>query len=276
MAHRRLRAAASAVALIAAVVALAPVQMLMLRLGRPSAETIPLRFHRLALRIVGMRVRVIGAPASARPLLIASNHCSWLDIPVLGSVCRMCFVAKSEIADWPVFGQLAKLQRSIFVDRSRRTATAAVNRQMAERMAAGQPVVLFAEGTSSDGNRVLPFRTALLGATRNALAASGEAAVVWVQPVSIAYTHRNGLPLGRLGRPFVAWYGDMGFPRHLWSILRDGAIDATVTFGEPIAAEQATDRKRLAATIEREVRRLTNAALLGRPEEPARPAEDVA
>ncbi|MFL1874740.1 lysophospholipid acyltransferase family protein [Hansschlegelia beijingensis] len=276
MAHRRLRAAASAVALIAAVAALAPVQMLMLRLGRPEAETIPLRFHRLALRIVGMRVRVIGAPASARPLLIASNHCSWLDIPVLGSICRMSFVAKSEIADWPVFGQLAKLQRSIFVDRSRRTATAAVNRQMAERMAAGQPVVLFAEGTSSDGNRVLPFRTALLGATQNALQASGEAAVVWVQPVSIAYTHRNGLPLGRLGRPFVAWYGDMGFPRHLWSILRDGAIDATVTFGEPIAAEQATDRKRLAATIEREVRRLTNAALLGRPEEPARPPEDVA
>jgi len=276
LAHRRLRAAASVVALIATVVTLAPVQMLMLRLGRPSAETIPLRFHRLALRIVGMRVRVIGAPAGARPLLIASNHSSWLDIPVLGSVCEMCFVAKSEIADWPVFGWLAKLQRSIFVDRSRRSATGSVNRRMAERMAAGQPVVLFAEGTSSDGNRVLPFRTALLGATQNALLAGGEAAAVWVQPVSIAYTHRNGLPLGRLGRPFVAWYGDMGFPQHLWSILRDGAIDATVTFGEPIAADPTTDRKRLAAVVEREVRRLTNAALLGRPDAQVRSPDDAA
>lgn len=269
MARRPFRAVLSACALVPVVIALTPVQLFHLWRGSEKAQDLPLWFHRYAMRVVGVKVKVIGAPSDARPLLIAANHASWLDIPVLGSVCPMSFVAKSEIAGWPVFGWLARLQRTIFVDRARRTHTAQVNQEMAERMIAGSPVVLFAEGTSSDGNRVLAFRTSLLGAARAAIASSGGDSVA-VQPVSVAYTHRNGLPLGRLGRPFVAWYGDMAFGRHLWSILRDGAIDATVTFGETMRADAATDRKRLAGDAEREVRRLTTNALLGRT------AEDVA
>jgi 1-acyl-sn-glycerol-3-phosphate acyltransferase len=257
----------AALALAPAIAVGVPVQWLALKLGSRHARTIPMLFHRYAIAVVGVRVRVIGAPAPQRPLLLAANHASWLDIPVVGAVCPLCFVAKSEIGSWPVFGTLARLQRSIFVDRSRRTATGTVSREMAARLAAGEPVVLFAEGTSSDGNRVLPFRTALLGATREAVAAGGEA--VSVQPVSVAYTHRNGLPLGRMGRPFVAWYGDMEFVSHLWTILMDGAIDATVTFGEPVRAEAGADRKRLAIELEREVRRLTTEALLGRAGEAA-------
>lgn len=271
--RRPFRAVVSALTLIPAVIVLAPFQAVFVRMNSPLAQTLPLRFHRFAIAVVGVRVTVVGAPSEARPLLIAANHASWLDVSVLGSVCRMSFVAKSEIADWPVFGSLAKLQRTIFVDRARRSATADVNSEMAARMIAGSPVVLFAEGTSSDGNRVLPFRTSLLGAARAAIAASGGDSVA-VQPVSVAYTHRNGLPLGRLGRPFVAWYGDMTFPRHLWSILRDGAIDATVTFGDVMTADAATDRKRLAGEAEREVRRLTTNALLGR--KPADVAEQEA
>ncbi|HEY0293040.1 MAG TPA: lysophospholipid acyltransferase family protein [Hansschlegelia sp.] len=262
MARRPLRAAAAALALIPFVAIGGSVQLALLKLGRPT-QAIPLAFHRFALRAIGVRVRVIGRPAEARPLLMAANHASWLDIPVLGSTGPLSFVAKSEIAGWPVFGVMAKLQRTIFVDRSRRSATGAVNRAMAERMAAGEPVVLFAEGTSSDGNRVLPFRTALLGAAQGAILAAGGASVA-VQPVSIAYTHRNGLPLGRLGRPFVAWYGDMSFAGHLMALLANGAVDVTVAFGEPLRADAVTDRKRLAVLVEREVRRMTNAALLGR------------
>lgn len=267
MVRRPFRAVVSALALVPVVIVGGVMQYALIRFGRQGAQTIPLMFHRLALKVVDVRVTVVGAPSAARPLLMASNHSSWLDIPVLGSIAKMSFVAKSEIAEWPVFGTLAKLQRSIFVDRSRRTATASVNRQMADRMVAGEPVVLFAEGTSSDGNRVLPFRTALLGAAQAAIVRTGGGSVA-VQPVSVAYTHRNGLPLGRLGRPFVAWYGDMTFVSHLWSILTDGAIDATVTFGEPVTIDVRTDRKQLAPMIEREVRRLTTNALLGRPAEP--------
>lgn len=261
--RRPIRAALSAAVLLPTIAALAPFQLLFLRFNSPLAQALPLQVHRFAMWVVGVRVKVVGELSADRPLLIAANHASWLDISVLGSVCPMSFVAKSEIASWPLFGWLAKMQRTIFVDRARRTATAAVNDEMAQRMISGSPVVLFAEGTSSDGNRVLTFRTSLLGAARAAIAAGGGESVS-VQPVSVAYTHRNGLPLGRLGRPFVAWYGDMTFPRHLWSILRDGAIDATVTFGETMRADAATDRKRLAVEAEREVRRLTTNALLGR------------
>lgn len=267
--RRPIRAALSAAVLLPTIAVLAPFQLLFLRFNSPLAQRLPLRVHRFAIWVIGAKVKVVGELSAERPLLIAANHASWLDISVLGSVCPMSFVAKSEIAGWPLFGWLAKMQRTIFVDRARRTATAAVNDEMAQRMISGSPVVLFAEGTSSDGNRVLTFRTSLLGAARAAIAAGGGESVS-VQPVSVAYTHRNGLPLGRLGRPFVAWYGDMTFPRHLWSILRDGAIDATVTFGETMRADAATDRKRLAVEAEKEVRRLTTNALLGR-----RP-EDVA
>ncbi|MET0313654.1 MAG: lysophospholipid acyltransferase family protein [Hansschlegelia sp.] len=260
---RLVRAVAATLAMIPFVAIVGPLQLVMLKLKVPFAPFVPLIFHRFALRAIGVRVTVIGSPSSQRPLLIASNHSSWIDILALGSVMRLSFVAKSEIAAWPVFGWMAKLQRTIFVDRSRKTATAAVNREMAERMASGEPVVLFAEGTSSDGNRVLPFRSALLGAVQGAILSTGGASVA-VQPASIAYVRRNGLPLGRRGRPAVAWYGDMEFASHLWSILTDGAIDAVVTFGEAVTADAATDRKLLARHLECESRRMTAEALRGR------------
>lgn len=264
---RTLRAVAATLAVAPFVMVFGPLQVLLLTLKTPFAPLAPLVFHRLALRAIGVRVTVIGAPSAARPLLIASNHASWIDILALGSIMPLSFVAKSEIASWPVFGWMAKLQRTIFVDRSRKTATASVNREMAERMASGEPVVLFAEGTSSDGNRVLPFRSALLGATQGAILAAGGTSMA-VQPASIAYIRRNGLPLGRMGRPSVAWYGDMTFGAHLWSVLTDGAIDVVVTFGDALTADQTTDRKRLARELERQSRRMTAAALRGRPAEP--------
>ncbi|MFC7053243.1 lysophospholipid acyltransferase family protein [Hansschlegelia quercus] len=260
---RPVRALAATLAVALFVAIAGPVQFLMLKLRASSAPALPLLFHRLALRAIGMRVTVIGAPSAARPLLITPNHSSWIDILAFGSLMPLSFVAKSEIATWPVFGWMSTLQRTIFVDRSRKTATAAVNREMAERMASGEPVVLFAEGTSSDGNRVLPFRSALLGATQGAILSTGGGSMA-VQPASIAYLRRNGLPLGRGGRPFVAWYGDMEFASHLWSILTNGAIDVVITFGDTVTADATTDRKRLARDLERESRRMTADALRGR------------
>ena len=124
-----------------------------------------------------------GTPSHLRPVLYVANHCSWIDIPVLSSITPLVFTAKSEIGRWPVVGLLARLQRTVFVDRSRRHATGDVNKEIASRMTDGDPVVLFGEGTSSDGNTVLPFRTALFGAVRDAL---GDGGRVYMQPVSVA------------------------------------------------------------------------------------------
>jgi 1-acyl-sn-glycerol-3-phosphate acyltransferase len=156
------------------------------------------------------------------------------------------------------------LQRSVFVDRSRRHSTAAVNAQIAQRLSGGDPVVLFGEGTSSDGNRVLPFRTALIGAARDAMAEAGHVKRVWLQPMSIAYNALLGVPLGRQHRPRVAWYGDFVIVPHLLAILRYGGIDATITWGAPIPFDETSDRKAVARDLERRARRMTAQALRGR------------
>lgn len=238
-----------------------PLQWISLKLGLPSQRWIPWLFHNIALGTMGIRVRVRGAAANERPLLLISNHSSWLDIPVLTSVLPVIFIAKSEIARWPLFGLFAKLQRSVFVDRAKRQATGEVNREIAARLSSGDPVVLFGEGTAGDGNRVMPFRSALLGALREALGGNGRG---FVQPVSIAYTRLQGLPMGRQHRPSAAWYGHMSLLPHLRRVLREGAIDVIVTFGTPFEVEPGVDRKLLAKSTEDAVRRMTAAALAGR------------
>ena len=108
-----------------------------------------------------------------------------------------------------------ELQRSVFVDRERRQKTGDVNREIAAAACRGDPVVLFAEGTSSDGNRVLPFRSALIGAVRGGLRRRRPRRRARSSRCRSAYTRQHGLPMGRQMRPLVAWYGDMDFLPHL-------------------------------------------------------------
>ncbi len=197
-------------------------------------------------------------------MLIASNHASWVDITVVGSLMPLSFIAKSEVSGWPIFGLFAKLQRTVFVNRTRRTETAQVADAIAVRMAAGDAMVLFAEGTSNDGNCVLPFRSALLGAATRAVG-EDETSKVWVQPLSVAYQGFYGLPMGRAHRPHVAWYGDMELAGHLWGIFSRGALDVVVRWGEPVLVDRTTDRKALTRRLETEVRAMTIASLLQKP-----------
>ena len=245
--------------------ALMPVQWLAVALKRPLRRRIPVFYHRFVCRLLGVRVRTTGAPVDARPLLIVANHSSWLDISIITSLAPVVFVAKAEIARWPFFGLLAKLQRSVFVERDRRHKTAEVNAQIAQRLAEGDPVLLFGEGTAGDGNRVLPFRTALIGAARDAIASAGHVSQVWIQPLSIAYVSQQGIALGRHLRPRAAWYGKMKLTEHIGRIVRTGAIDVSVTWGEPIAYDGATDRKVLARQLESAVRNSMIAALRSTP-----------
>src|SRR5687768_5534491 len=149
---------------------LMPIQWLAIAFKRPLRRRIPVFYHRFVCRLIGIRVNCVGAPVAQRPLLIVANHSSWLDISIITACAPVVFVAKSEIARWPFFGLLAKLQRTVFVERDRRHKTGAVNAEIAQRLAEGDPVLLFGEGTAGDGNRVLPFRTALIGAAGGALA----------------------------------------------------------------------------------------------------------
>ena len=259
-----LRVACVLIVITVATVVCLPAQALSLALRLPSRRTIPVAFHRFVCRMMDVRISVVGEKVDRHPLLVIANHVSWLDVPVIGATAPVVFVAKREIASWPVFGLLAKLQRTVFVDRERRHKTHEVNAEIAGRMAEGDPVLLFGEGTSSDGNRVLPFRTALIGAAREALTAR-TCDHVLIQPLSLAYVGLQGLPMGRQHRSVVAWIGDIPLWPHLLGVLRRGGIDVVVKWGEPVAYESGSDRKAVAKAIEQNVRQLTIPALRGRP-----------
>jgi 1-acyl-sn-glycerol-3-phosphate acyltransferase len=197
-------------------------------------------WHRAVLWMTGTRVIVHGEPSRARPLLLLSNHISWFDIIVLAGTLPVSFIAKQEVGTWPVFSWLARLQRSIFVDRERRHRTGATSDQVAGRMADGEIIVLFAEGTSSAGDRVLPFRSALVGAGQRAVDGERTAAL---QPVAIAYRSIQGLPIGRQDRARIAWFGGMDLLPHLGRLLRDGAIDVHLAFAPALELGRNGDRK---------------------------------
>jgi 1-acyl-sn-glycerol-3-phosphate acyltransferase len=162
------------------------------------------------------------------------------------------------------------LQRTVFIDRQARNQTGAATREIAGRLLGGDAVVLFAEGTSSDGTRVLPFRSALVGAVHHALGSSTHHANIIVQPMSVAYVGFGGVPIGRALRERVAWYGDADLMPHLARVLASGAVDVTVSWGEAVAYDMRADRKAIAREAEKSVRRMTAAALRAAP--PAMPA----
>lgn len=243
---------------------LMPVQQLLVSQGSPRAATLPWRYHQRNCRILGFEVRTHGERAPTRPTLFAANHVSWIDIVVLSSLFPVSFVAKSEVGLWPFFGTLARLQRTVFVER-RASRTAAHRDEIGRRLAEGGDLILFPEGTSSDGLRVLPFRSALFSVAERTVADRP----LTVQPLTLAYTAIDGLPLTRRRRPEVAWYGDMELAGHLWRALRARRLRADVVFHRPVTLAEFGDRKALAAHCQAAVAEGLARALSGRLAAPA-------
>ncbi len=194
-------------------------------------------------RLLGLTVRVIGQPAggSGRPVVFVSNHSSWLDVPVLGGQLDGCFVAKSEVSRWPLVSTIARLGRTVFVSR-RRGATVSERDSMRGRLAAGDSLILFPEGTTSDGSRVMPFRSTFFAI------AEGEHPPL-IQPVSVVYDRLAGLPTGRACRPLFAWYGDMDIASHYWRLAQHRGLRATVLLHAPLDPARFANRKALSRAV---------------------------
>ena len=239
------------------------VQWTLDKLRLPGWGVIAAGYYRVLCALLRIRIRVVGTPVRDRAVLFVSNHVSWADILAIGSLAPVAFVSKREVGDWPLVGPTARLQRTVFVDRAKRHQTGEAVAEMVKRLADGVPVVLFAEGTSSDGNRVLPFRSALMGAVKEAgsLAEGG----ILIQPMSISYTRLHGIPMGRQHRPLVAWYGDLDFVPHFKTFVARGAVEVVISYGEPFAADARSDRKAMTRALEGSVRKITAEALAGRP-----------
>lgn len=211
--------------------------------GRRAPVGIARAYHRVLCRIAGIRVACAGAPAATdgRPVVFVSNHSSWADILVLGGVLEACFVSKAEVGTWPLIRTVARLGRTVFVSR-RRTETGRERDELASRLAAGDSIILFPEGTTSDGGRVLPFRSALLGMVETGPAAQRPPLV---QPVSLVFDRLDGLPVGRINRAHFAWYGDMAIAGHAWTLLSRRSSGATVLLHPPLDPARFASRKAL-------------------------------
>jgi len=232
-----------------------PVQFVVTRLKLPGWNVLPRLFHRLSCRFLGLRVTVLGHPEQNRPTLLVSNHISWTDILAIGSVADLTFVAKSEIEKWPVVGFMASLQKTIYVDRTRRTDARRTSSEMAERLAGGGAVLLFAEGQSDIGTHVLPFRSALVGAAQHAMMAAGARNVV-IQPMTVAYTHLQGMPVSRNERSLIAWIKSKTVGENIVEFLSGGVKNVVVAFGDPVPLSETDNRKLVTRRCEDEVRRM--------------------
>ena len=221
-------------------------------LHRPVTPHITCFVCRNALRIMGMRLSVTGAPLTMQGAVVA-NHSSWLDIFALNAVKRIYFVSKSEVAHWPGIGWLARATGTVFIERNPKRAREQTDLFRA-RLLAGHKLVFFPEGTSTDGQQVLPFKTTLF----QAFLMPDLRDQLHIQPVAVIYH----APPGADPR-YYGWWGDMGFGAHLLATLapaRPGGVE--VIYGAPLRVADFSDRKTLAAACEAAVRAAHRTALV--------------
>lgn len=262
----RLKAGAGVVALAGWSFLICSAQWTVLKTGYPHWRSIPYWFFIGVCRIVGVRVKVLGTPIRDRPAFLVANHTSYLDIFVIGSIQRLSFIAKQEVGRWPVFGAMSKLQKTVFVDRGSRSDARAVRDEIIRRLKSGDTMAVFPEGTSTDGMRVLPFKSALFSSVQIiAQQREEDTRPLEVQPVSITYTRAYGIPMGRARRPFFAWFGAMDFVPHLWEAMTQGPFEAEVRFHAPVTYEDFGNRKGLTEHCEKVVRAGVAASLSGKP-----------
>ena len=241
-----------------------PAQAIIVALRLPVWPVLPRLFHKMGCIFLGLRVKVIGTPAGGRPTLLVSNHISWTDIVAIGSSANVTFVAKREVGEWPFVGMMANLQKTIYVDRTRRSGTGKTAEAMGRHMADGNAVLLFAEGQSDIGTHVLPFRSALVGAAQHAMEAAG-ATEVNIQPLTIAYTKLQGLPVSRNERSLIAWIKSKSVKQNIREILAGPVKEVVVVFGTPQVLRAGADRKAITKTAENEVRAMLVALNRGLP-----------
>ncbi len=209
-----------------------PIQFLLILVKSNLRFFLPLIFHKFLLKILGIRLSIKGRPSERKPLILIGNHCSYLDIIILGSVLPVCFVAKSEIKSWFLFGTLASLQNSIFIDRRNFKALDSL-KKISKNLSSNFAIIIFPEGTTNNGKRVLKFRASLFKIFE-------DDPTLGLQNFSLCYTHINSMPLDNRMRPNIAWYGEMSLITHLKRLLNYSSIGAKLQFHPSIVPHGVT------------------------------------
>lgn len=240
-----LRALFGALALVLWVIACLPLVFgfWALRLERARARIVQ-GFYIGAAFICGLRIQVTGAVSAERPLMLVSNHTSYLDVFVIGSLVPVSFTPKKEVRSWPVIGFLCVLADCIFVER-RPAEMQAAAAEMQKRLARGKVLCLFPEGTTSDGFHIKPFKSGFLSLA--------EIHRMPVQPASIAYTHIGRTPMVPERREEVAWVGDATFFGHFWHFLSLPPVRVHVVLHPARTIAEFGDRKALTQACQQQV-----------------------
>ena len=223
---------------------LLPIQVLLIIIRSKLRFFLPIVFHKFLLKILGVKVEIIGDPSNHKPLILVGNHSSYLDIIILGSVLPVCFVAKSEIKGWFLFGFLASLQNSIFIDRRNLKAFDSLNK-VTKNLSANFAIIIFPEGTTNNGKKVLKFKPSLFKIFE-------DDSTLGLQNFSLCYTHINSMPLDNRMRPFIAWYGSMSLITHLKRLLKYSSIRAKLKF-HPNIIPKGMNRKNLSEESRKQV-----------------------
>ncbi len=206
-------------------------------------------WHKTALKILGIKVKIHGQKMSHHQSgMFCSNHLSYLDIMALGSVIGGRFVSRADVRHWPLIGYLAKRQGTIFIERNKKHAEHHIT-MLGNALDKPIPLIVFAEGTSTNGVTVLPMKSTLF----QPLTLHTQTSIP-IQPVTISYKKHYGLPMGRIYEPLCAWYGDMELAPHLSEFLALGPIEIEVIF-HPITSIEKFDgnRKLLAEYLHQEI-----------------------
>ena len=219
-----------------------PLQIVLMLFHRgPYAYVIPHLWQKGVCAIFGLKVIVEGTPLRHRQTVFVCNHISYLDIPVLGSVLKASFIAKREVAGWPVFGFLSRLQQTAFISRSRGDAQREKN-ALSNMLDEGKSLILFPEGTSTDGSTAAPFKSSLFSMTLE-----DNRHDLMVQPVTLRIEKVDGkAPDTQAVRDLYAWYGDMTMPPHLAAFTGCRGATIRVIFHAPVDPKSFSDRKALA------------------------------
>ena len=180
------------------------------------------RFNWILRILLNIKIKLLGSTGSigAGGHFIVSNHHGYLDGIVLGSLFPVTFVTKREVKRWPVIGQLMMLMGTIFIDRENKQDIVRVVDRISHALRGGTNVLLFPEGTSTDGEKLLPFQSGFFAAPLMADAA--------IAPVTLGYRFVDQEPLSLENRDRVYWYGDMSFAPHLWDLLGTNSIEVSV------------------------------------------------
>ena len=205
----------------------------------------PLIFHKLLIWLLSVKIKHEGNKKKSKECnLFVCNHISYLDIPILGSSLPVRFVAKSEVKDWPIFGFLSKLASTVYIKRVKSDILVQKNK-IFDLLSVGEKLLIFPEATTSDGNRVLPFKSSVFSALENQN--------FIIQPLVIIYTDINGVPINRWLMPVIAWYGDMELNPHL-IILKDiKFITVKIIYLDCINTNDFADRKDLSKYLEKKI-----------------------